>query len=136
MTHRKSYHSATVAVCRNFLTGTCGYTADACWWNHQAREISSDVKCFVCSKVFKTNFEMMNHKKITHSDSIQMCTKFLQGNCQFQDNFCWFKHSQETVEDGEDDDSNAEKDKDTPSAFQEAERKTKPPSKSPETNQN
>ena len=34
MNHRKTMHSSTVAVCRNYSVGKCNFSAEICWWNH------------------------------------------------------------------------------------------------------
>ena len=80
------FHSATVAVCRNYLEKNCSFTADACWWNHKERENASGVMCFICSEVFETRSEMMKHRKTNHANIVQQCSKFVEGNCQFQEN--------------------------------------------------
>ena len=78
---------------------------------------------------------MMSHRKKTHQSIVQTCSKFKEGNCRFQKEFCWFKHNVDTQEntaeyskdtvDEEDEEINTkEKDSD----FQEAMKKSKPPS--------
>ena len=35
----------------------------------------------------------MSHRKLNHSNIIPECTKFLKGICIFQNEFCWYNHT-------------------------------------------
>ena len=76
---------------------------------------------------------MMGHRRQYHANMIKLCVKFLQGKCPFQDQFCWFIHSQtkttnsvlrkkcsESIKDAMETEENSD--------FQEQIDKTKPPS--------
>ena len=58
----------------------------------------SNAKCFIYSKTFGNKFEMMNHRKKNHSNIIKRCTKFVEGTCPFQENFCWYSHEKQSNE--------------------------------------
>ena len=135
MMRRKSFHSATVAVCRNYLEKNCSFTADACWWNHQERENASGVMCFICSEVFETRSEMMKHRKTNHANIVQQCSKFVEGNCQFQEKFCWFKHFEEIHEEN-DDGMEEEEEVENQSVFQNARKNPKHPLRTRKENLN
>lgn len=96
MIHRKMKHINVVAQCRNFVQGICNRTPDSCWWNHGTRQLEN-IQCYVCSKTFTTKSDMMGHRKRNHASMINLCQKFIQGKCPFQDDFCWFIHNQEKI---------------------------------------
>ena len=128
-------------MCRNFKDGSCNYTDDACWWNHEDKvNHKGNIQCFLCGKSFDRKSEMMSHRKINHSDILQQCTQFLQGSCRFQNQYCWFKHSLESKENDKPDVViEEEKEIETPSVFQKVVKNPKPPSgleKSNEKTQN
>ena len=127
MIHRKTKHSSNVAPCRNFETGNCPFTAEACWWNHGRSSNPNDIQCFICGESFERKSEMMGHRKNSHSDMIRPCTEFTKGKCRFQENHCWFNH--EKVNNSRNDESQKDHDEeDTSSVFQEAVGNPKPPS--------
>ena len=35
---------------------------------------------------------MMKHRKTVHTSIVRRCDKYLQNNCPFQSNTCWFLH--------------------------------------------
>ena len=141
MVHRKTSHIGSVAMCRNFKDGSCNYTDDACWWNHEDKvNHKGNIQCFLCGKTFERKSEMMSHRKINHSDILQQCNQFLKGSCRFQNQYCWFKHSLESKENDKSDGViEEEKEIETPSVFQKVVKNPKPPSgleKSNEKTQN
>ena len=134
MQHRKTNHSTTVRTCRNFETGNCVYTAESCWWAH-AHGIrnnfnNSNVQCFICTKTFESKSDMMIHRKSTHSAIIKQCTTYVQGTCQFQENYCWYNHEKQTNGRDTVSEEDVNDEDDTPSVFQEAVNNPKPPSTS------
>ena len=36
--------------------------------------------------------ELMRHRKIDHPRVIKMCRYFLQGNCAYKNDICWYNH--------------------------------------------
>ena len=45
MDHRKSEHSSTVALCRNYSNGNCPYSNQMCWWTHaEHKESENDLE--------------------------------------------------------------------------------------------
>ena len=125
MLHRKNSHAATVAPCRKFSEGSCTFTADACWWNHDDRENrSTEIQCFICSNTFNSKPELMRHRKLNHSNIVPECTQFLKGVCIFQSEFCWYTHKHSEVLDK---DLNERKENESSSVFQEVLKNPKPP---------
>ena len=57
----------------------------------------------------------MKHKKKVHGNLVSFCKNFAHGKCDFDENFCWFKHTA----DGMDTDSEEQ-------IFQNAQEKTPP----------
>ena len=96
MMHRKTNHIGSVATCRNFENEICSYTSDACWWNHEEkRNCSANIQCYICGKSFEKKSDLMSHRKKNHIDLVQQCNKFINAECRFQSEFCWYKHSQD-----------------------------------------
>ena len=52
--------------------------------------------CKFCEDNFQTKGDFMKHKKDKHREKVQMCWKFVSGNCPFGDNRCWFIHNEDT----------------------------------------
>ena len=100
MNHRKEKHIHTVAFCKKKLEGNCPFTDEKCWWNHQARytEITQRVECFICGEIFEDKSSLMRHRKTKHTSIIRKCEKFLNDNCPFQSNSCWFIHGDEAMD--------------------------------------
>ena len=100
MTHRKQKHSNTVALCKNNLLKKCIFSAELCWWNHNKSkdENIERIECFICNDTFETKTKMMVHRKNNHTNFVGKCNNFLQNNCKFEDQFCWFLHDEATME--------------------------------------
>ena len=101
-----------------------------CWWKHVDIQDSA-VDCYICSKRFESKSKMMLHRKIDHSNHVRTCQSFLENNCRFQNNTCWFSHPEEQMEtdefDEKDDQENKEDGEESISVFQKVNRKEKPP---------
>ena len=144
MNHRKGNHNGAVAQCKKFVNGTCYYTAESCWWNHSDKMNSSQSDkptCYVCNNTFESKPDMMGHRKKYHPNIIKPCFQFINGNCPFQSEFCWFIHSQIPKDKNEatkasKDPSNEERedDRNTSSVFRKDIKHTKPPSMQEERN--
>ena len=100
MTHRKQKHRQTVAYCKKKLEGSCPFTDEKCWWNHQDKPIQStqSIECFICSEIFADKSSLMKHRKSEHASIIKRCEKFLQNDCPFQSSSCWHLHEEEDME--------------------------------------
>ena len=89
MYHRKLKHLSTVAYCKNNTERRCNFSADACWWNHAQEEISvRNIKCFLCSKMFRNKAELMMHRKTNKKAVVNQCNLFKQNSCRFQASLC------------------------------------------------
>ena len=127
MVHRKNNHEGTVAICRNYADGNCSFTAEACWWVHERRANNEEkIQCFICSEIFNNKSNLMSHRKQKHSNFVQMCTKFSNKSCRFQEDFCWYRHKTEKDEIACEVE---EKETDTTPVFQKGIKNPKPPSK-------
>lgn len=71
----------------------------------------------------------MIHRKSTHSAIIKQCTKYVQGTCQFQENYYWYNYEKQTNGRDTVSEEDVNDEDDTPSVFQEAVNNPKPPSK-------
>ena len=81
--HKKQRHP-TYQPCRNGQN--CAYI-ESCSFNHTAVTDGASI-CYHCGKEFKSNNDLVNHRKNDHSDII--CTKFLKGQCKKEP--CWYMH--------------------------------------------
>ena len=146
MQHRKKEHYSSVAPCNKFAENSCPFVEDTCWWSHKAREISSEkLHCFICGKSFNSKMELMRHRKKEHLHLVKECTKYKNGKCGFQNDFCWFKHTldidqdrknvnEESIEDEMEIENEDEKSTANNLVFHGVQRKPKPPLE--ETNKN
>ena len=89
MVHRKNDHYNTVAVCRNGLS--CEYL-DKCWWKHKKDAGKNLIECYYCKESFKTQNEVMKHRKTKHIKTVKNCSKFANMNCMRNEESCWFRH--------------------------------------------
>ena len=135
MEHRKNEHIKTVAYCRNNLKGSCLFSNEKCWWNHDTQSDSEkrdeSFKCYICDSTFQQKGQMMAHKKSQHPESVRYCNLFLDSKCIFNDNACWYRHTVNPKKNVEDENSVSEK-----SVFQEVQENLKPPIKIQETERN
>ena len=92
MNHRKQKHPNTVAACQQNMENRCKFSSEKCWWNHEFRNISSEMSCFNCSQTFKTRGELMLHRKKEHVEKVKICWNFVSSKCQFAEDLCWFRH--------------------------------------------
>ena len=130
MTHRKSKHVHTVAICRNKLEGKCDFSDELCWWSHDTSIMNTgeQVKCYVCGKRFEKKAEMMTHRKLKHAEIVMPCKKHQIKQCGFQDQTCWYKHETESNDDSVPKPMNEEQKMETESVFQKVTQNLKPPS--------
>ena len=131
MNHRKLQHKETVAHCKNNQVGKCQFTAESCWWSHDTPlggNTESIIQCYICKSTFDNKSKMMIHRKNMHKDLVRSCNSYLQNNCKFQNNSCWFLHDLEAMD--VDDLENKRKvnsETEQQSGFQKASGKLKPP---------
>ena len=96
MKHRKESHREKVKQCVYFSSGWCNYGDESCWFIHQKTENNpfekeNEIKCKHCGKSFRLRSEFMQHRKKHHSETVPVCTNFVNGHCEFS--ACWFKHT-------------------------------------------
>ena len=101
MDHRKDKHLGTVASCKNNLQGTCSFSSKMCWWNHSDQSNEDIIKCYNCGGTFPTQKTMMIHRKTAHTGVIRKCNLFLENRCRYNEDSCWFKHEEVTIEEEE-----------------------------------
>ena len=54
--------------------------------------------CNFCDQKFETRKHLMVHKKSEHIDKVAPCWNFSAGVCELGDDFCWFSHSQHSIQ--------------------------------------
>ena len=62
----------------------------------QHKQNDEQFKCDSCGEIFEFKWDMMNHRKKMHEQSVRMCKFFAQGKCIFEDETCWYSHQIET----------------------------------------
>ena len=55
-------------------------------------QLSGTLKCNDCKEQFSSKWSLMNHRK-EHHPSENICKYYLQNNCKFTEDVCWFKHN-------------------------------------------
>ena len=60
-----------------------------------AEFVGNSIVCNFCDNGFETKRDLMNHKKIEHTEKVNVCWHFSAGTCSFGDKKCWFVHSTE-----------------------------------------
>ena len=56
---------------------------------HNPEEV---IKCKHCDEQFSAIWNLMNHRKVKHIDTVRQCRNFLSGNCNFTSETCWWRH--------------------------------------------
>merc|ERR1711947_3586 len=49
--------------------------------------------CKICEEVFKEKTSLMQHRKTEHKSSVAPCRKFSVGECPYNENKCWWNHT-------------------------------------------
>ena len=112
MIHRKLEHFNAVAPCLSNLNGTCPYTSDMCWWNHEKQSSNTNptdesIKCYFCGITFVNRGTMMIHRKKEHKMAVRNCNLFLNDKCSFTEDSCWFNHGDKETNENKNDSSDS-----------------------------
>ena len=62
----------------------------------QHKQNNDTFKCDSCDDIFEFKWDMMNHRKKMHEQSVRQCKFFAQGKCIFEDETCWYSHQPES----------------------------------------
>ena len=57
-------------------------------------DVDGMIKCRNCGDLFTTKWNLMNHRKSEHWNTVAFCRNYLQGKCDFADNICWWSHAE------------------------------------------
>ena len=60
---------------------------------HSEDEGNDKVACHYCDETFDTKDNVMKHRKKAHKEKVRQCIYFSVGNCNYDDDSCWFNHS-------------------------------------------
>ena len=55
-------------------------------------QTSNSFQCNICGETFTTRGGVMKHKKMKHLEKVDVCDKFLKGECPRKEESCWHKH--------------------------------------------
>ena len=96
MKHKKTMHMEKVSICWRFVSGTCIFGDQNCWFSHS--KSSNDLeaenfKCSSCEKEFRSLPDCLRHRKQDHNQLVPPCRNETNGSCKFGDKRCWFKHN-------------------------------------------
>ena len=102
MNHRRDLHPEKRRRCRNDLKGECDFAdsgPNGCWWRHMTKssrltnlnQVSKET-CNICEESFSRKSEVMIHKKVNHEESVPICHDFRDGNCEYPQERCWYRH--------------------------------------------
>ena len=62
-------------------------------WPKPMEEDSDDaIPCNICEQKFVIKWNLMNHRKKIHFQTVELCRYFLEDKCDFPDDICWFRH--------------------------------------------
>ena len=84
-THYKSH--LKFIPCKNALN--CQYREN-CFYSHEPRK-DNEYPCYECGNKFESVRTLMGHRKTQHKS--QVCKKFLENKCIFNEDGCWFSHT-------------------------------------------
>ena len=87
MKHKKVKHREKVAFCQHFNAGGCPFNDIKCWFLHIRN--NETFECNICNETFKSKTNFMHHRKLEHSEMVQICKN--NEYCVFKRS-CWFKH--------------------------------------------
>ena len=51
-----------------------------------------EIKCRNCNEQFSQRWDLMNHHKQKHTNTVAFCRNKLEGKCPFSDQMCWWNH--------------------------------------------
>ena len=72
--------------CKN--AANCQYR-EKCYYSHEPKN-ENEFPCYECGSKFENLKALMGHRKTQHDSPV--CKKFLDNNCNFSDQGCWFSH--------------------------------------------
>ena len=54
----------------------------------------NNIKCRHCGSEFQNKWDLMNHRKKEHLNSVAACRNNSNGNCTYSADLCWWKHNE------------------------------------------
>ena len=68
------------------------YTKEELHKHFEVTHVGYNIYCHTCGKGFASKKELMIHRKADHLSLIKQCRYFLRGDCDFEDDVCWWRH--------------------------------------------
>ena len=59
---------------------------------HNKGETEGTINCRNCGEGFSTKWNLMNHRKSKHSETVAYCRNNIDGMCSYSDAMCWWNH--------------------------------------------
>ena len=53
------------------------------------------INCRNCDEGFSSKWNLMNHRKSKHLESVAHCRNYKEGKCSYSDDMCWWNHDKE-----------------------------------------
>ena len=96
--HTKNVHAKEVDIKCSNCEKSCAEVDESS--KHIARKHSlvESIKCKNCGNEFSTRTKLMIHRKLEHPETVATCRNYLEGNCRYEADMCWWNHraSEET----------------------------------------
>ena len=55
------------------------------------------LNCRNCGESFSSKWNLMNHRKNKHAETVAYCRNNLEGKCTYADNMCWWSHDKKDI---------------------------------------
>ena len=62
---------------------------------HDTEEV---IKCKHCDEPFSAIWNLMNHRKLKHINTVRQCENYQSGKCHFTSEKCWWRHDSTVIE--------------------------------------
>ena len=56
-------------------------------------ELKESQTCNICNEECNVWWILMNHRREVHPERSRQCRNFIKGECNFEDEECWWKHT-------------------------------------------
>ena len=96
MRHKKTMHMEKVSICWPFVSVTCIFGDQNCWFSHSKSSNEHEpenFQCTSCEKEFRYLIDCLSHRKQDHNQVVPSCRNETNGSCKFGNKRCWFKHN-------------------------------------------
>jgi len=61
-------------------------------------EYDKKIICNMCGEILDTKGSLMRHRKEMHLEEVKLCSFFVDGNCDYPDDACWYIHDKKKAQ--------------------------------------